>query len=367
MSKKLRKPVPYLVQQDSYPLSLLAEWLRDTFKPLISKRLPTVLYGGFTHNFIVGFIKKHKKAYPYFVKVDIQKFYPSCKHRQLLVEGQMAYKNLLGLKYCPKKFKAQYINGVQSFFNSLPITTQGLPLNSGVSKAIAPLVYIDFFLMLKKQDVKFIVYVDDVIILTKTKAEGTRIYQAFFNFLQSVQLTVQLHKVQQGAFKNTTLEYCGWRFAGGYAGISHEKVKAFKEKIAAVCNNTIQLCVPSFIKKINQNINGFGHYYKYGQVRGVYEKLDAFIRQQIRLAFKLNSRKKPTNLQLKNMGLRSLLHIIEKTKPLEAAKKKFIAPILTKPSEKHQTRRFFGYLEKLTNQNTEIIEQLKKITKLITV
>ena len=360
--------MPYLIQHDQFPSKVFAGWLRDTFRPLIAKRLPTVLYGGFKHDFIVKFIKKYKKEFPYFVKVDIQKFYPSCAHRHLLIEGQMAYKNLLGLKVCPKKFKDQYVQGAQLFFDSLPITTRGLPLNSGVSKALAPLLYIDFFLELKKQDrVKFIVYCDDIVFLAKTKADSATVYHSFFNFLQSVSLNVQLHKVQQGAFRTTVLDYCGWRFAGGYAAVSDAKGQLFKEKISALCRTTVLTCVPSFIKKINQKINGFGHYYKYGQVKGTYEKWDAFIRQEIRKAFKYNCRKCPTTLQLKNMGLRSLRDIWVNTKPLAAIKKEFIWQAPSKPKENHQITLFFSYLEQLIHQNAEIIGTLKKVEKLLTV
>jgi len=180
-----------------------------------------------------------------------------------------------------------------------------------------------------------------------------------------VALHVQLHKVQQGAFSNTAVEFCGWRFAGGYIGISPTKITSFKEKIALLCTTTIQTSAPGFIKKINQKINGFGHYYKFGHIHGVFAKLDANIRQQVRLAFKLNGKSKPTATNLKNMGLRSLVAIKKSSKPLEAAKKDFNIHIAKK--ENHQTSVFFSYLETLTNQNTEIIEQLKKITKLLTV
>lgn len=47
MSKKLSKPLPYLVQADGYPSKEAATWVRNTFAPLMAKRLPTVLYGRF--------------------------------------------------------------------------------------------------------------------------------------------------------------------------------------------------------------------------------------------------------------------------------------------------------------------------------
>lgn len=145
MSKKCKKALPYTVQQDSYPSKQFATWLREKFTPLLAKRLPTVLYGGFKQGFIPSFIQKHKKTHPYFVKVDIQKFYPSLSHHHLAVEGQIAYKHLLGLRYVPKSFKKHFLPALDRFFSDLPLQEQGIPLNSGVGKAIAPLIYVDFF------------------------------------------------------------------------------------------------------------------------------------------------------------------------------------------------------------------------------
>lgn len=134
-----------MMQQDSYPIKEQATWLRETFKPLMAKRLPTVLYSGFKHGFIPQYVQKHKKKYPYFLKIDIQKFYPSLSHHHLTVEGQLAYKKLLGLSYVPKKFKKQFLPALSLFFGNLALAETGIPLNSGMSKALSPLIYTPFF------------------------------------------------------------------------------------------------------------------------------------------------------------------------------------------------------------------------------
>ena len=94
MSKNFTKPLPYILQRDSYPVMAIAKRLRETFAPIIKRRLPTVYYSGWSANFIPNFVKNHKHSHPYFLKIDIQKFYPSLSHHHLLVEGQMAYKKL---------------------------------------------------------------------------------------------------------------------------------------------------------------------------------------------------------------------------------------------------------------------------------
>lgn len=145
MSKKLRKPAPYLVQQDSYSNAQAAQWVRNKFKPLMAKRLPNYLYGGFKHGYVVDYVQKHKLEYGHFLKVDIAKFYPNISHHHLTVETQLAYKKLLGFHYVPQSFKHHLLPELDEWFASLPTDAVGIPLNSAMSKALAPLMLVPFF------------------------------------------------------------------------------------------------------------------------------------------------------------------------------------------------------------------------------
>lgn len=86
--------MPYMLQTDSYPNKAFASWLRNTFGPLLAKRLPTVLYSGFKHGFIPSFIQKHKKTHPYFVKIDLQNAEIIGQLKTAVKELQTLYKKL---------------------------------------------------------------------------------------------------------------------------------------------------------------------------------------------------------------------------------------------------------------------------------
>jgi len=72
MSKNLSKPLPYLLQRDSYPVVAQAKRLREIFTPIIKHRLPTVYYSGWSANFIPNFVKNPATARLY--RVVSQKF-----------------------------------------------------------------------------------------------------------------------------------------------------------------------------------------------------------------------------------------------------------------------------------------------------
>lgn len=369
MPKTFRKPAPYMVLQDSAPIKKDALWLRRCFAPLMAKRLPTVLYTGFKHDFIISYIQQHKKQYPYFLKLDIAKFYPSISHLHLVVETQLAYKNLLGLSYIPKSFKAQALPILHRFFQELPTEGYGIPLNSSMAKTLAPLIYVNFLLQLKKQgDCRFVVYADDFLFLCRSAKACEQLYIDFSNFLYHVELKVNTLKVQQGRFATATLDFCGYRFSGGYVSITPEKVQQFKESIQRHClyaQTTPQLWDErKFIKSINAKINGFGHYYKYAHVKRLYAHLDSFIRQQVRRLYKHLGLASLTVKKFYHIGLRSLSMIIEK-KP-----QKLISPngykIYKEKTKMYKDKDSGGggsrpLLEKLIHQQAEIIAQLKQM------
>jgi hypothetical protein len=352
MAKKFSKLAPYMVLGDGYPLKAGASWLRNTLKPLMAKRLPNVYYAGFTQNYIPEFVKKHKATHPYFLKIDIQKFYPSVSHHALYVQTLLSYKCLLGVASVPKGFKQKLEPLYMEFIAQLPLVDYGLPLNSSISKTLAPMLY------------KFLVFVDDILILSKNKKASTQAYYNMYNYLRAVALHINLNKVQQGRFHAAVLDYCGWHFAGGYCTISTFKIMAFKDTIASICQNKTFVDTRLFIKKCNNTIHGFGHYYKFGNVSGLFEKLDANIRSNVKGWYKRVGRKIPTNIDLVDCGLQSLTNIKKGIKRPISSSKTFHKQLQEKLKiEKHKTELLFHYLESIHNQNKTIISLLERIDK----
>ncbi|AFL97186.1 reverse transcriptase domain-containing protein [Ornithobacterium rhinotracheale] len=369
MPKIFRKPAPYMVLPHGDPIKEGGGVLRQYFAKLMAKRLPTVCYQGFKHGDIPHYIQQHKKQYPYFLKVDIAKFYPSLSHHHLMVEAQLAYKNLIGLSYVPKNFKTAVLPLLHHFFQTLPTEAYGLPLNSGMAKALAPLIYVNYLLPLKKQSqCKFIAYADDLVFLCMSREKCEEIYNSFINYLYHMELRINVEKVQQGRFSKDTLDFCGYRFSGGYVSISPWKIEDFKNKIKEQSQKFLRTKKKweerSFIKSLNAKVNGFGHYYKYANVHSLFERLDAFIRQNIRKTYKSLGLAMPTLSTMRKLGLRSLVDIFRGEKQGLISKPKYQD---YKETQRHTSKQSMSllvtYIEKLIHQQSEIIAQLKSVNK----
>lgn len=130
---------------------------------------------------------------------------------------------------------------------------------------------------------KFVVYADDILILCQNQKDSTALYFELLNHLHEIKLDVNKAKVQQNRFTSGILNFVGFKFAGGSVGISEAKIGAFKEDLA-----TLSKSLPkpfnerAYIKKINQKLSGFGHFYKTANVVNTFEKLDSYIRGLLR-------------------------------------------------------------------------------------
>ena len=170
----------------------------------------------------------------------------------------------------------------------------------------------------------------------------------------------------------------------GYLTISEEKIEEFKKKIIKLTYLTKKKPEKAVIKSLNNQILGFGHYYKFANCKRVYEELDAFIRMRLRRYLSRNKNSKNregnlllTNSVLKNMGLKSLENIYHKYRQKNRYKLKKKARNKTKTGRFKKSRRMarleeiypvrglssngveFKYQQKL------ILNQLKQLTSLV--
>lgn len=92
----------------------------------------------------------------------------------------------------------------------------------------------------------------------------------------------------------------------------------------------------AYIKLMNRKLNGFGRYYKYGNVRKQFEAIDVEIRKIIRMRLKKDGINYSDNETLKRLGFRSLTDIesaIDKNAPLPKNATKRKTPMTMQPSQ----------------------------------
>jgi len=130
------------------------------------------------------------------------------------------------------------------------------------------------------------------------------------------------HRYQEG------FRCWGFLIKGDYLQPTEEVNKDFRHRVKMLTGTRQKKGPRKVIRALNKRIHNFGHMYKMGSVRGLYEELDAFIRMRLRNYLKsrrvpcsenpgsifARPENFPTNLAfsnetLKKMGLASLENI----------------------------------------------------------
>lgn len=277
------RPLPYYTTEVTPDERALASALRKDFVPLLTRRLPGHHLRGFRHDYIINTVKRMKKKFPFFLRTDIEAFYPSVRHRDLVVGCQLAWRDLLGLGYVPAEFKKRYVGGLNDWCRSLPLT-RGIPLGSPLSGVVAPLMLLPVWLEIKRElGVPVIVYMDDVLVMCRTEADTLAVYGHLERRLSlDHDLRLNPKKTSAGRFATDRVDFCGWTFSGGYATVSEAKYAGFRERIAEYVHHADGKTAAAFVKGLNRKVDGFGHYYKFGNVTRQFEALDAYVRREVR-------------------------------------------------------------------------------------
>lgn len=342
------RPIPYYTVSGSLDDTRLAQALRTEFVPKVRRRLPGNHLGAFRQDTIINFVKRHKKRYPYFLRTDISKFYPSIRHQDLIVGLQIAYRDLLGLSYVPREFKRKYVGAVNQWCKSLPLS-RGIPLGSPLSAILAPLMLVPIWLQLKSRfHVPFMVYMDDILIFCEDELQCSEIYAS-----------LHIDKTVSGQFSRHQVDFCGWRFSGGYTGISEKKVVGFKERFKQEMKSCKGIDSVAFLKRINRKIDGFGNYYKHGDVAKEFSLLDTFIRSETRKWFaKEHKPCSRSNEGMYQMGLHSLSLCYDKAH--REVKRKQVVPRSYFPVTRKEHRESPDFAV-LVEQMAKIVSQLSQI------
>ena len=261
----------------------------------------------------LAYIQKMSKKYKYFLRLDIEKYYPSINHKILLeILEKEIFKNNLS-----RRLKQIIKKELPLFLKQSPINNLGLPLGNYLVWVLA-----GFYLLSLDSKIKrpFLRIQDDYLIFCKNKKEPEKILKEIIEpELERLELKININKLNSGKFHQNLIEFMGFRYYAGIFTISEKKIEEFKNKIIKITHLTRKKSYKTIIKLLNNKILGFGHYYKFAFCRQNFEKLDAFIRQRLRRYLIKNKDQKQkignlilTNEAIRKMGLKSLIEIKEK-------------------------------------------------------
>lgn len=345
------------------------------FKKVMTRRLPMHSMTPWTHSTVIDFISRHKNEYPYALRGDIEKYYPNVDPFKMIGQVQLAHRDLYALSCVSKSFRETFFPRMHLWAESLP-PGHGIPMGSAMSCILATMALVPIWLGIKRKfNVKLLVFADDILVLCKDDHTARLVWDYITGKLL-VDLGVRLNaqKTYGGRFANREIDFCGWSFSGGYARIRKYKVDSFKNRFEKFVKSRRRENTRAFINAVNRKIDGFGNYYKHGNVLKQFEDLDCFIRIQVRGWLCRDTRNKAyNNRALEDIGLHSMVLCYRKAHRKKDAKNQpKLRPVEKYYVEKKPAALDFGTinqiaqsLETLVSQQQQIIGLLRKQKKLL--
>jgi hypothetical protein len=300
----------------------ISRFLLRKFQPKLRTILPQhYLFSPRTEESLI-YLKEKAKKYPYFLRFDIDHCFPSIDQEILLQKIPVAYKKLTHQKLSRRMAKIIEKEG-PAFLETTPF---GLPIGSYLSSVLAALYLLELDLELSRP---FLRQVDDYLIFCRKKKEPEEILRKIvLPKLKELKLSLNQKKLKSGKFYQDKVDFLGFQFYAGYFQIKEEKKENFERKIKRLTALTNHQSSDEIIKKLNDQILGFGHYYKLASGKGDFGDLDSFIRSRLRRYLlhqkALSSQESNlllTNNNLEEMGLKSLLRIKEEFNSSSKGKK----------------------------------------------
>jgi len=362
--------LPYFQINNTQETNKIVKFLLKKIKKFLKEKYPYHYLIFAKQDKRLKYIQKLSKKYKYFLKTDLEKYYPSVNHKILLnnlliFRGPTSkYSNLQTrrVKHC---FKYE----IPKFLKQSPIKDKGLPLGNYLGWVLSGFYLLPLDLKIPRP---FLRIQDDYLIFCKNRKEPEKILKEIIESeLEKLKLKLNINKLNSGKFHQNPVEFMGSRYYAGIFTISEKKIEEFKNRIIKITHLTKKKSYKAIIKLLNNKILGFGHYYKFAHCKQDFEKLDAFIRMRLRQYLSRNKHSKNrqgnlllTNETLKNMGLKSLTDIFEKY----ARKKRHIFPKNSKKEVKSGNKLLLTMQAKFS-KNIDyslllaILKELKELTK----
>jgi RNA-directed DNA polymerase len=220
-----------------------------------------------------------KAGYRYVVDLDLEKFFDTVNHDVLMsrVARKVQDKTLLALI-------GRYLRAGVMVGSSIEPTELGTPQGSPLSPLLSNILLDDLDKELEARGHRFARYMDDLVILVKSRRAGRRVMAKLSHYLtQKLKLKVNREKSQ--VVKIEELEYLGFTFRGIRIFISSQALKDFKDRLRGLTSRSWGVSMAERLKRLNLYLRGWMNYFGISQHYSPIEELDGWLRRRIRMCY----------------------------------------------------------------------------------
>jgi len=194
-------------------------------------------------------------------------------------------------------------------------TPCGVPQGGSISPLLSNIYLHHFDKEMTDRGYKVVRFADDFVVLTKSKRKANRALEVVKEIVED-KLKLTLHPEKTvitnfgKGFVFLGFEFIAWR----YKRPRKKALKSFKDKVRKVTCRNQPWDIGFIIRELNPKIIGWGNYFGHGNVKGLFQRLDEWIRMRLRSYIEKkksrNQNQRIPNAVFQQKGLKSLLTLL---------------------------------------------------------
>jgi len=256
------------------------------------------------------------QGYIWVIDADVKKFFDSVDHELLMnfVAGEISDGKVLIL--IESWLKAGVMNNGKQ--EETPV---GTPQGGVISPLLANIYLHEMDTQIANIDsIRLVRYADDFVVLCKTKEDAERTMKQIKEILTGLKLRLNKTKTKIVNVNQESFEFLGFKLkrAGGKVFVTPKRkaINKFKDTIRRATWRKQPIKLEEMIGRLNSIIRGWGNYFKIGNVKSIFKRLDGWIRTRVRTFIEKKksnyaNRRIPTYVLQSEYKLTSLMALIK--------------------------------------------------------
>jgi RNA-directed DNA polymerase len=220
-----------------------------------------------------------KSGYRIVVDIDLEKFFDSVNHDVLIarVAQKVTDKVLLGLI-------GRYLRAGVLVGSNIEPTEWGTPQGSPLSPLLSNILLDELDKELEARGHRFVRYIDDLVILVKSRRAGRRVMAKISHYLTQ-KLKLKVNRQKSRVVKIEELNYLGFTFWGIRIFAVDQAIKDFKHRLRGLTSRSWGVSMMERIERLNRYLRGWMNYFGISQHYSPIEELDGWLRRRIRMCY----------------------------------------------------------------------------------
>jgi RNA-directed DNA polymerase len=275
--------------------------VRQVIEPIFEKHFYNHSYGfrkGCSAHQAIDIIRRAKRAgYNYVLDLDIQSFFDEIPHEELMKKVNEKISDGRVLNLLSSWLTAGIMEDDQ--FHESKI---GSPQGGVISPLLANIYLNHYDWEMQKKGFSVVRYADDAVVLCKSRFKANQAFKVSKHLIEE-ELHLRMHPEKTKVVHfDEGFRFLGLDFWSDFLILPNDKVKKLKEKVRGITRRQQGRNVKQMIYKVNEVVRGFGNYYRVGNVKKKFTRLDQWIRMRIR-AFIRKKRSTVSNSLIPNKVL----------------------------------------------------------------